>query len=67
MTGVEVSAFSWPRALEIPTLMTMRGFYYDWERSEGHWIVVSTSHAKYGDGLARDPRGIWYGVIIVAD
>jgi len=63
MTGVEVSAMARPGEGD----KMGRELYYDWERSEGHWRVVSTPHVKYGDGLARDSRGVWYGVIIVAD
>lgn len=67
MTGVEVSAMSWPDTSTIPNPDIMRQIYYDWKRVPGHWAVVSTPHARFGDGMAKSANNVWYGVIITAD
>jgi hypothetical protein len=67
LRGVEVSAFSWPDASAEPTPEILRELFYDWERSSGHWRVVSTPHERYGDGLARSRTGTWFAAVIVAD
>ena len=67
LTGVEVTAFSWPRASnEINTDIT-RGLFYDWQRSPGHWNVVSNNHTMFGEATAKSSNGVWYGCIICAD
>lgn len=63
----EVTAFSWPDSSEKPTPEIVSGLYYDWQRSPGHWSVVSRPHKRFGDGIARSRNGIWYSTIIVAD
>lgn len=63
----EVSAFSWPDAATEPTQAIASGLFYDWQRSSGHWAVVSKPHARFGDGLAKSRNNVWYGVIITAD
>jgi len=67
MKGVEVTAISWPYKSEKITAEITRGLFYDWQRSAGHWNVISKQHEIYGDAVARSNSGIWYGCIIVAD
>jgi hypothetical protein len=67
LRGVEVSAFSWPDTSPTATPEILRELFYDWERSSGHWRVVSTPHERYGDGLARSRTGTWFAAVIVAD
>jgi hypothetical protein len=67
LRGVEVSAFSWPDTSPEPTPEILRELFFDWQRSPGHWRVVSTPHARYGDGLARSRTGTWFAAVIVAD
>lgn len=63
MAGIEVTAMARPgEGDEIG-----HELFYDWQRSSGHWRVVSTKHDRYGDALAKDKRNVWFGVIIVAD
>lgn len=63
MSGVEVTAMERPGEGDD----VCHEAFYDWERSSGHWRVVSTPHAKYGDALASTKSGIWFAVIICAD
>lgn len=67
LRGVEVTAFSWPDTAPEPTPEILKELYYDWQRSPGHWRVISTRHERYGDGLARSSSGTWYAAVIVAD
>jgi SAM-dependent methyltransferase len=67
MTGCEVTAMSWPDTSNIFTPRIANELFYDWERSPGHWRVISTSHKMYGEAFARTQAGIWFGAIIVAD
>jgi len=41
--------------------------FHDWQRSSGHWAIVSQPHDRYGDGIAKSRQGVVYVVIIVAD
>jgi len=63
MTGVEVTAMARPGEGDD----IGHEVFYDWERSAGHWRVVSTPHKRYGDGLAKSQNGIWYATVVVAD
>ena len=67
MTGVEVTAFSWPDKSEGATSEITSGLFYDWQRSSGHWRVVSKTHKRFGDALARSSNGVWYACVIVAN
>ena len=67
MTAVEVSAFSWPQTSEELTNEIVHGMFFDWQRSDGHWNVVSTEHKMYGDALAKSLTNVWFGVVITAD
>jgi SAM-dependent methyltransferase len=73
MRAVEVAAESWSWQSNEPMNVIAKGMFESWAQSRGpqpladHWGVVSKPHARYGDGLARSRRGIWYATIIVAD
>lgn len=67
VSAVEVSAFSWPNPSDTLTVEIVRGFFFDWQRSSGHWAVVSAPHARFGEGVAKSRANIWYGVVITAD
>lgn len=67
MKAVEVSAESWDRQADAPMDEIGRTMFESWKASSGHWRVVSTPHKRYGDGLAKSRRGIWYAAIIVAN
>jgi len=63
MAGVEVSAMERPGEGDD----IAREAFHDWRQSAGHWRVVATPHKRFGDGLARSRRGVYFAVIIVAD
>ncbi len=73
MRAVEVSAETWRWQANAPASEIGAEMFRTWRQSAGpypwanHWGVVSTPHMRYGDGLAKSTRGIWYGVIIIAD
>jgi hypothetical protein len=67
LRGVEVSAESWDRQTNAPMPEIGRTMFESWQASPGHWRVVSTKHKRFGDGLAKSRRGIWYAAVIVAD
>lgn len=66
MRPVEVSAMSSATSPELTDAIA-RDMYYDWQRSSGHWRVVSQPHKRYGEGVARSRTNRWFSVVIVAD
>jgi hypothetical protein len=67
LRGVEVSAESWDRQANASPPEIGRTMFESWRASSGHWRVVSTPHKRYGDGLAKSRRGIWFAAVIIAD
>jgi hypothetical protein len=73
MKAVEVSAQSDNRLADAPLDAVAENLFDSWRQSDGpppkadHWGVVSKPHARYGDGLARSTRGVWFGCVIAAD
>jgi SAM-dependent methyltransferase len=67
LTGCEISARSWPTTSAELTSQIAYQLLYDWERSAGHWQVISESHTMFGEGTARSRTGVWYAVVVVAD
>lgn len=63
MTGVEVSAMERPGEGDD----IAREAFNDWKQVPGHWRVVATPHKRFGDGLARSRRGVWFAAVVVAD
>ncbi|WP_455387610.1 hypothetical protein [Petrachloros mirabilis] len=67
MRGAEVCAETWPEQANASAEEIGKEFFDCWRYSTGHWSVVSRPHKRFGDGLARSNRGIWYGCLIVTD
>lgn len=73
MRAVEVSAETWRWQANAPMAEIGVEMFRTWRQSNGpypladHWGVVSKPHRRYGDGLAKSRRGIWYAAVIVAD
>jgi len=67
MDGDEITAESWPWEGDAPMSQIARGMFDAWRQSPGHWRIASRPHRRFGDGLAKSRRGIWYACIIVAN
>jgi hypothetical protein len=64
---VEVTAESWDRQASAPMAEIGRTMFESWKYSAGHWRIVSTPHARYGDAISKSRRGIYYACVIVAN
>lgn len=67
LRAVEVTAQADASLANASEEAIVQNLYDAWKQSSGHWRVISKTHQRYGDGLARSAGGIWYGTIIVAD
>ena len=66
LRGDEVTAESWPWQRDEAPEAIGRELLWSWQRSSGHWRVVSAPARRFGDGVARSRQGVWFGVVIVA-
>jgi thioredoxin 1 len=70
MKGDEVTAESWPWQSRDSDVELWTEMFRSWKKFPNrtkHWEIVSTRHDRFGEGIAKSRRGIWYACILVAD